>query len=830
MYKVGTSQVTNTNKAKSVLSSTRLSASSSVRRPSNKNSSLKNSVISNTKNSSKKVEVSDRANKKSDVASKNVALNKIVTNDEIKNALIATNVLCVTYAKNVLIPCHDNYLAKYKLNVHSNVRRALFTIPRTVKSTFKYTTPVVSKTRFSVRTVQFKSLDTTPVVSKAKIVTDTPLSAKNKIVDSGCSKHMTGDRSLLKNFVKKFMGTVRFGNDHFAAITGYGDYVQGNITICHVYYGKGLGYNLFSVGQFYDGHLEVAFRSKTCYVRNMEGDDLLTGDCESNLYIILIPDMASSSLVCLMSKASLTKSWGKIKKASHTPKLVPSSHSKLELLHMDLCSPMRVASINGKNYILVIVDDYSRFTWVYFLRSEDETHVIIKNFITQVQLNFDAKIHKIRTNNGIEFKIATLKTHYEKLGIMQQFSIARRPQQNVSTATTKVKTSSTEISTATFSDATVYAFLSTQPQGSQLVHEDLEQLHDDDLEEMDLKWNMALLSMRARKSVGHKEYQMGLLRDELEKVKQEKEGFEFKIAKFDKSAKDLEQLLVSLEEFKEPEVNEYGPRNSSLKPTIGCDKESKNCKENTDDSLEQHQKTDTETSSVKEVEPKKVRENNDASIIEDWVSDDEDDDESYTPKGLKEKLLYLLLLRKSLLNLKNKLKGQLGGELLNGELLNGKLLNGELLNGELLNRIARNGESGNDSHADDADIRPVSDEEPMAEVAFDLLRDALSVIFGLSELKNKGFAIAALKNELRKLTGNSVNTKFAKPSILGKPVGQPLKNQSVVRQPTAFKSEGLEFQKPRFASQVDVNFDLSKPSLYTSFAKGGDSALQNLFT
>ncbi|GJW07601.1 ribonuclease H-like domain-containing protein [Tanacetum coccineum] len=69
----------------------------------------------------------------------------------------------------------------------------------------------------------------------------------------------------------------------------------------------------------------------------------------------------------------------------------------------------------------------------------------------------------------------------------------------VSTATTKVNTASTEISTASFSDATVYAFLSTQPKGSQLVHEDLEQLHDDDLEEMDLKWNMALLSMRARK-------------------------------------------------------------------------------------------------------------------------------------------------------------------------------------------------------------------------------------------------------------------------------------------------------------------------------------------
>ncbi|GKC17647.1 retrovirus-related pol polyprotein from transposon TNT 1-94 [Tanacetum coccineum] len=105
------------------------------------------------------------------------------------------------------------------------------------------------------------------------------------------------------------MGTVRFGNDHFAAITGYGDYVQGNFTICHVYYVEGLGHNLFSVGQFCDGDFEVAFRSKTCYVRNLEGDDLLTGDRESNLYTISIPDMTASSPVCLMSKSSSTKSW-----------------------------------------------------------------------------------------------------------------------------------------------------------------------------------------------------------------------------------------------------------------------------------------------------------------------------------------------------------------------------------------------------------------------------------------------------------------------------------------------------------------------------------------
>ncbi|GJR81756.1 hypothetical protein Tco_0152541 [Tanacetum coccineum] len=93
-----------------------------------------------------------------------------------------------------------------------------------------------------------------------------------------------------------------------------------------------------------------------------------------------------------------------------------------------------------------------------------------------------------------------------------------------------------------------------------------------------------------------------------------------------------------------------------------------------------------------------------------------------------------------------------------------------------------------------------------------------------AQLQEKGFAIAALKNELRKLTGNSVNTKFAKSSILGKPVLQPHRNQSVVRQPTAFKSERPRISKPRFASQVDVNNDLSKPVTTHYLPKGKESA------
>ncbi|GKC86347.1 hypothetical protein Tco_1142064 [Tanacetum coccineum] len=258
----------------SVALMSRLSATSSVRRPLDRDSPLKNSVLPNTKKSSEIVDVSVRTNKKKYVASKNVVLNKkIVTDVDVQNDLKAKDVLCVSCAKNVLIPCHDKCLANYKLNVHSKVRRTLFTTPRTTKSTFEDTTPIVSKTRFSVKTTQSDSLDTTSVVSKTNIVAVTPLRARNKvvqivlwIVDSGCSKHMTGDRSLQKNFIEKFMGTVCFGNDHFTAITGYDDYVHGNITVFHVYYVKGLGHNRFSVGQFYDGDLEVAFRSNTCYV------------------------------------------------------------------------------------------------------------------------------------------------------------------------------------------------------------------------------------------------------------------------------------------------------------------------------------------------------------------------------------------------------------------------------------------------------------------------------------------------------------------------------------------------------------------------------------
>nr|GFC28904.1 integrase, catalytic region, zinc finger, CCHC-type, peptidase aspartic, catalytic [Tanacetum cinerariifolium] len=136
-------------------------------------------------------------------------------------------------------------------------------------------------------------------------------------LDSGCSKHMTGDRSQLINFLQMFLGTVKFGNDRVAKIMGYGDYQIRNVTISRVYYMEGLGHNLFSVGQFYDSDLEVAFRQHTCFIRNLDGVDLLTSSRGNNLYTLSLQDMMSSSPICLLSKAYKTKSWLWHRRLSH---------------------------------------------------------------------------------------------------------------------------------------------------------------------------------------------------------------------------------------------------------------------------------------------------------------------------------------------------------------------------------------------------------------------------------------------------------------------------------------------------------------------------------
>nr|GEX11819.1 hypothetical protein [Tanacetum cinerariifolium] len=184
--------------------------------------------------------------------------------------------------------------------------------------------------------------------------------------------------------------------------------------------------HISSAWQFYDSDLEVVFRRDVCSVKNLKGVDLLKGDRSTNLYTINLHEMASASPICLMACTSSTKSWlwhqrlshlnfntindlarndlvaglpkfkyrkehlcpsyeqGKSKRASHPPKPVPNLRQRLHLLHMDLCEPMRIASINEKRYVLVIVDDYSRYTWVHFLRSKDKAPEVIIKFLKKI--------------------------------------------------------------------------------------------------------------------------------------------------------------------------------------------------------------------------------------------------------------------------------------------------------------------------------------------------------------------------------------------------------------------------------------------------------------
>ncbi|GJT62706.1 retrovirus-related pol polyprotein from transposon TNT 1-94 [Tanacetum coccineum] len=218
-----------------------------------------------------------------------------------------------------------------------------------------------------------------------------------------------------------------------AKIMGYGDYKLGNVTILRVNYVEGLGHNFFFVGQFNDSNLKVIFQKHTCHVRNLDGTDLIYGSRDTNLYTISLGDILHSSLICLLSKASKTKSWLWHRWLSHLnfgtlnqlakqglvrglPKL------KFEKDHLCLaCSlgkskkPMHVESINGKKYILLIIDDYSRFTWVKFLRSKDGAPEVIIKCLKQIQGRLNAHVPNVRTDNRPEFVNQTLRDYYEKL-------------------------------------------------------------------------------------------------------------------------------------------------------------------------------------------------------------------------------------------------------------------------------------------------------------------------------------------------------------------------------------------------------------------------------
>nr|GEX61363.1 hypothetical protein [Tanacetum cinerariifolium] len=245
------------------------------------------------------------------------------------------------------------------------------------------------------------------------------------IFDSGCSKYMTRNLKLLTNFVEKFLGTVKFGNDQIAPILSYKDLVQGTVTIKRVYYVEGLNHNLFSVGQLCDVDLEVAFRKSTCYICDLKGNDLLTAwlwHCRLfHLNFDTINFLSKNDIVIGLSKLKFIKDHlysscelGKAKRKSFQTKTTPSSKIRLHFLHIDLCGPMRVESINGKKYVLVIVDDYSRYTWTHFLRSKDETPEVLIDFLRLVQRGLHAQAKAIATTCYTQNRSLVIPRHEKK--------------------------------------------------------------------------------------------------------------------------------------------------------------------------------------------------------------------------------------------------------------------------------------------------------------------------------------------------------------------------------------------------------------------------------
>nr|GFB45122.1 retrovirus-related Pol polyprotein from transposon TNT 1-94 [Tanacetum cinerariifolium] len=247
------------------------------------------------------------------------------------------------------------------------------------------------------------------------------------IVDSGCSKHITGNLKLLINYVEKFLGTVKFENDQIAPILGYRDLVQGAVTIKRVYYVQGLNHNLFSGGQFCDADLEVAFRKSTCFIRDLKGNDLLTGSRGTDLYSITLQSSTSPNPICLMTKATSSQAWLWHRRLSHlnfdTINLLSKNDivvglPKLKFIKDHLCSSCELGKAKRK------------YTWTHFLRSNDETPEVLIDFLRLVQRGLQAQVRVVRTDNGTKFLNQTLHAYFAAEGIQHQTSVARTPEQN----------------------------------------------------------------------------------------------------------------------------------------------------------------------------------------------------------------------------------------------------------------------------------------------------------------------------------------------------------------------------------------------------------------
>jgi len=289
-------------------------------------------------------------------------------------------------------------------------------------------------------------------------------------LDSGCFKHMIGDKSKFVNINFKQEGHVTYDDNNKGRILGRGTIGDNNNFLVHdVLYVKGLKHNFFSISQLcYKGY-QVIFKPNSCEICLSNSKEVvLIGKRINNVYLL---DISSpTSIGCLLSKHDESWLWhkrithidmhhlnkliskdlviglpklkfeknhlceacqkGKQIKHSFKLKNVVSTSKPLELLHMNLFGPSRTMSLGGNYYALVVDDDFSRYTWKLFLESKSEAFSSFKKLAKRLQNSCCSNIIAIRSDHGREFQNEKFSTYCEKLGIFHNFFAPRTPQQN----------------------------------------------------------------------------------------------------------------------------------------------------------------------------------------------------------------------------------------------------------------------------------------------------------------------------------------------------------------------------------------------------------------
>jgi transposase InsO family protein len=293
------------------------------------------------------------------------------------------------------------------------------------------------------------------------------------IIDSGCTNHMTGEKKMITSYVKNkdSQDTIIFGDGNQGKVKGLGKIaITSEHSISNVFLVESLEYNLLYMSQLCNMGYNCLFTNIDVSVFRSDGSLAFKGVLDSKLYLFDFSKENANLDACLIAKTNMGWLWhhrlahvgmknlhkllkgdhvlgltnvcfekdkpcvacqvGKQVGSTHHSKNVMTTLRPLELLHMDLFGPVAYLSIGGSKYGLVIVDDFSCFTWVFFLQDKSETQGTLKRFLRRAQNEFELKVKKIRSDNGFEFKNLQVEEYFEEEGIKHEFSAPYTPQQN----------------------------------------------------------------------------------------------------------------------------------------------------------------------------------------------------------------------------------------------------------------------------------------------------------------------------------------------------------------------------------------------------------------